>query len=271
MKSSLNNIILSALFVFTTTFLTSCSDEEVQINPTAGLTKISEGFALGAGARVEVWAKDNLFAGLNQVYFALYDSVSGAPITSSHIRLNPVMDMHTMTHSCPVLEPEEEAVNQLFPAEILFTMPSGDMGSWTLELKVHNHVNQRFGKAVFNLNVVSTDPSEVISFKASSGQRYYLSYIFPKGMKVGVNDFEVVAYTFVDNGFVPAENLSIIFTPEMPSMDHGSPNNVDPIYRDNGHYVGRANFTMTGDWRLNLQLSDGETNLGSKYFDIVVH
>lgn len=269
MKSSFNNILLQILFAIA--LFTSCSDNDVQINPTSGLTKITEGFALGAGARVEVWTDEDLFAGINKVYFALYDSVSGEQITSSHIHLNPVMDMHTMTHSCPVLQPEEDAINKLFPAEILFTMPSGEMGDWTLELKVHNHVNQKFGKVIFDIDVAPTDPGKVVSFKSSSGQRYYLSYLFPNKMKVGVNDFELIAYTFVDNGFVPAENLTITFTPEMPSMDHGSPNNVDPTYRANGHYTGKANFTMTGDWRLNLQLTDGETDLGSKYFDIVVN
>jgi hypothetical protein len=70
--------------------------------------------------------------------------------------------------------------------------------------------------------------------------------------------------------FVPVETLSIDFTPEMPAMDHGSPNNVNPAYMASGHYMGKANFTMTGEWRLNLALTDGETSLGTRSFDIVV-
>jgi len=273
MKSSLSNILLSLLYIITLTLaLTSCQDDdEVTADPTAGMKKISSGYALGAAAWVELWAKEDLFAGLNQVYLAAYDSASGKRITDAHIHLNPIMDMMTMTHSCPVLDPEEDAVNELFPTEVLFTMPSGDMGTWSLQVAVHNHHADKYGAALFDIHVNATKPSRVFSFQAASGQRYYCSYLFPNGMKVGVNDFEVIAYTYTSDGFVPAENLSITFTPEMPSMGHGSPNNVSPVYHEKGHYQGKANFTMTGDWRLNLQLSSGETDLGSRYFDVIVN
>ena len=34
----------------------SCTDNEIEIDPTADLTKISEGFAIGAATKVEVWS-----------------------------------------------------------------------------------------------------------------------------------------------------------------------------------------------------------------------
>ena len=51
-----------------------------------------------------------------------------------------------MSHSCPVEEPESEAVKKLFPGGHPFTMPSGDMGSWKLETKIHNHAMDYLGK-----------------------------------------------------------------------------------------------------------------------------
>jgi hypothetical protein len=36
----------------------SCSDDETKINPTEGLTKIGEGYALGAGAKVNMGRED---------------------------------------------------------------------------------------------------------------------------------------------------------------------------------------------------------------------
>jgi hypothetical protein len=271
MKFPFIKILLSLLFTFfVVASFVSCSDQDIDVVPTAGLTKISEAYALGAAAKVEVWAAEELFAGYNQVYFALYDSLTGQPITDSHIHLHPVMEMQMMSHSCPVEEPESEAVKQLFPAAILFTMPSGDMGSWKLETKIHNHINGLFGKASFDINVKSTTPSEVISFQASSGERFYMSYRFPEKQKVGINEFEVIAFTSADGKFVPAENLTMKLTPEMPSMDHGSPNNEDPVHVGKGHYKGKANFTMTGEWRLQLELTTGSSALDSKYFDIVV-
>jgi hypothetical protein len=265
------NIVLPFFVAFFSLFIFSCSDDDLRVEPTAGLVKITEGHAIGAAAKVEVWASDDLFAGYNSIFFALYDSVSGERITDSHIHVNPVMNMQTMSHSCPVEEPESEAVNELFPGAIMFTMPSGDMGTWKLDVGVHNHVNGLFGQVHFDINVKSTDPSRVTSFLAPSGQRYYLSYRFPEKMKVGVNTFEVIAYTFSENDFVPAEDLVINFTPDMPSMDHGSPNNESPVHLSGGHYRGKANFTMTGEWRLNLELVSGSTNLGVKFFDVTVN
>ena len=267
MKSNFYRILLPLLFSL---FVLACSEDETVFNPTTGLVKITEGYALGAGAKVGLWAERDLFAGYNNLYFALYDSVSGKRITDSHIHLKPVMDMGTMSHSCPVEEPAEDAVNELFPAAIMFTMPSGNMGSWTLEVKVHNHETGLFGTAIFDIAVHNATPSAVLSFQSTSGTRYYFGYKFEEPLKVGVNTFDVVAYTYHEGEFVPAEDLTIHLIPEMPSMDHGSPNNEDPVHKSNGHYTGKANFTMTGEWRLNLDIADGETSLGTKYFDVVV-
>ena len=68
----------------------------------------------------------------------------------------------------------------------------------------------------------------------------------------------------------PADSsLSVILTPEMPTMGHGSPNNVNPTHKRLGHYSGKVNFTMTGLWRLNLDYMSGAAVADStQYFDI---
>ncbi|MCK4749963.1 MAG: FixH family protein, partial [Bacteroidales bacterium] len=56
---------------------------------------------------------------------------------------------------------------------------------------------------------------------------------------------------------------------EMPSMDHGSPNNENPVHTENGHYVGKLNFTMTGWWRVHITLKKGDDVIcDDKYMDI---
>lgn len=271
MKLAFIKNILPLLFIFSLSlFSFSCSENEIETVPTAGLVKISEAYALGAAVKIEVWAKEELFAGYNTLQLALYDSLSGRVLTDSHIQIIPTMNMQTMSHSCPVEGPEEEAVNKLFPTAILFTMPSGDMGSWTLEIKVHNHLNESFGTIKFDIHVKNTAPVKVITFQTASGERYYLSYQFPEKQRVGMNDFEVIAYTSKEGKFAPAENLTFQLTPEMPSMDHGSPNNENPTHTAKGHYQGKVNFTMTGEWRLQLELLSGSDVLGTKYFDVMV-
>src|SRR3712207_1763299 len=128
------NIVFTLFLCAITILITSCSEDDTQPNPTAGLIKIADGYALGAGAKIELWAEEELFAGYNKVFFTLYDSATGSPISESHIHLHPMMDMGAMQHGCPVEEPGSISEAQLFPAAIVFTMPSGDMGSWSIDV-----------------------------------------------------------------------------------------------------------------------------------------
>jgi hypothetical protein len=68
----------------------------------------------------------------------------------------------------------------------------------------------------------------------------------------------------------PADNTyTIEITPEMPSMGHGSPNNVNPVNTGNGHYKGKVNFTMTGEWKVNVLVKkDGNAVSKNAYFNI---
>ncbi len=55
----------------------------------------------------------------------------------------------------------------------------------------------------------------------------------------------------------------------MPSMEHGSPNNLNPTDFGNGHYKGKVNFTMTGMWRINIDIYDGTVAKDTTcFFDI---
>lgn len=248
----------------------SCSDDSPAPDPTAALQKLAEGYAYGAATRVELYAREQLFPGYNPVFISLFDSISGTRLENATVRLNPIMTMATMSHSCPVENPTSSAINKIFPGNIVFTMPSGEMGHWDLEVFVENPASGLSGQASLSIEVVPTTPSRVVSFQAENGARYYVSYHFPEKLKVGVNAFDVVVFTLVSGLFVPEENFKIALEPEMPSMDHGSPNNQDPIHTSNGHYSGKVNFTMTGEWRLHLDLHIGGTPLGSKYFDVLV-
>ena len=86
---------------------------------------------------------------------------------------------------------------------------------------------------------------------------------------VGINDFEFTLHKKVSMMSFPADSsyTSTIY-PWMPSMGHGSPNNVDPSHIGMGHYNGDVNFTMTGDWQIKVYLhKNGQTD--STYFDLL--
>lgn len=273
MKKSLY-LLVSVSVLCILVFLASCTKDKTEPNPVEGMTKVAEGYATGAAAKVEVYSKEtSLTTGYTKFYIALYDSVSGKRIDDAHIHLNPMMDMGMMQHSAPFENPvSTEAENHLFPCSVTFIMSSMG-GAWSLEIEVHNHVNDKEGSITLPLTVAEPASSRQKSFTAvHNGAKYFISLISPAAntSKVGINDMEIAIYKKASMMSWPADSsLSVILTPEMPTMGHGSPNNVNPVHVGNGHYKGKVNFTMTGLWRLNLDFMSGTSVADTtQFFDV---
>ena len=242
-------------------FLSSCKKDDAPApDPTAGLKKLTTGFVPGAAAKIEVYTKTtSLATGYNKLYIALYDSISGKRIDAAKIQLMPIMDMGMMKHSAPFENPaSENAVDHLFHCSAIFIMPSS-AGTWTLQIKVHNNVGDKTGVITIPITVIEPLKSTMKSFTAlHDGGKYFVSLIEPSSPKVGINNLEFVIFKKVSMMSFPADSsLSISFVPEMPTMGHSSPNNVNPVHIGNGHYKGKVNFTMTGLWRLNVDFLSG--------------
>lgn len=270
MKRGFHSILLSLfLFSLIVFVLSSCSENEIQIDEDAGKVILYNGFAPGAGARIVILADENLFAGYNPLTIALYDSVTGKVINDAHLHIDPVMTMRGMSHSCPVENPLINAGGTRFSGALFLTMPSTDMSKWKITVSVHNQINGKSGRVSFEPAVLERNPPAYFSF--TSGQRrVFVACHFPLAPHSGVNEVEFVAFMKTAEGFVPAANLAFSVSPAMPSMDHGSPNNIDPAHAGAGHYKGSVNFTMTGQWKLNVIVMEGASELVRSTFDVVV-
>lgn len=239
--------------------ITGCSKDNME--PAAPekipYTKMAEGQALGAGVKVELYTEKSFTTGYNNVYFALYDSISGKQLEKAQITLLPMMDMGTMKHSSPVEQPTASAAHKLFPGAVVFTMPSGEMGTWTIDVQVS--ANGKQGKITLPVTVAAPAVARIKSFVSKiDNAKFIVAYIQPAAPKVGVNDMEVAVFKSKNMMEFPADSsLTLTLTPEMPTMGHGSPNNVNPVHTTKGHYRGKANFTMTGLWYLHLDFTVG--------------
>lgn len=265
------NILLLAICSI---YIYSCkkNDDKVIIqDPITGYIKLSSGYAIGAATRIEIYAADSPFTGYNKLYIALLDSVSNKYVEQAEIQLTPLMTMSTMSHSAPYENPSANtAINKLFPCSVSFIMPSSS-GEWSLSVNVQNHENLKSGTGTFVFNVKDPTAARMFSFiSLSDSGKYFVSFISPAKLIVGINDFEIVINKKLSMMMFPADSsLSISFVPTMPSMGHSSPNNVDPVYIGNGHYRGKANFTMTGGWRMSFIFKSGFATADSThYFDI---
>ena len=272
-------IISKILFIFILSVLfVSCKDEvEIShVNPVEGLTKLQSGYAPGAAVKVEIWGKKNFFMGYNKLTVILLDSVSNDTIKDAHIHFMPVMTMGSgmmaMQHACPVENPDEEAVNGAFSGAAAFVMPTSTDGTWKLNVAVHNHSTDKEGTAAFDITVdnPATAVMSVFTATTSDASKLVLSLVEPSTPKVGMNDIEFTLHRKETMMSWPADSTyTIEITPEMPSMGHGSPNNVNPVHTANGHYKGKVNFTMTGEWKVNVVVKkDGTTVSNNAYFTI---
>lgn len=268
---------LFIVFAVSISILSSCQkDNSIEIeDPKNKLVKIADAFAIGSSAKVELWSDTELKTGYQKLFIALSDSVSGKVLNRSSVQILPMMDMDIngtkMSHSAPLENPENiDAENTLFACAAVFTMPSsGESGKWRMIVLVKKEGQTKYGKAEMTIQVKQSDPDRVKNITAADGSKLIIAYISPSSPKVGVNDFEIVVFKKQDMMTFPAENnYSINMTPEMLSMGHGSPNNVNPALTKNGHYKGKVNFTMTGDWRINLELNK-EGKSTSMFFDLL--
>lgn len=267
------SVHLLLAFMITASVFVSCGKDDItEPNPTEGLNMLAEGYATGAAAKVQLYMKEaTITTGYTQFYIQLLDSVTGKRIEDAHIHLTPWMDMGMMQHSAPYENPEsEEAINHLFPCSVTFIMSSMG-GTWTLKIDVHNHLNNKEGSVTFPITVNEPTRSKQKSFTAQhNGAKYFISLIEPSKPKVGINDMEIAIYKKASMTSWPADSsLSVVLVPEMPTMGHGSPNNVNPVHIGKGHYKGKVNFTMTGLWRLNLDFMSGAAVADTtQYFDV---
>lgn len=265
-------VLLSAAII------TGCSsdDSPQSPNPPApvplNLVKIDSGSAAGAKAIVALYAASSLKTGYNELYAAVYDSATGAAITDAHVSFMPMMDMGTMVHSAPYENPGSAVVNgKWFRGAVVFIMPSSGMMGWTVEVHVHNHSapGEPEGMAEFNDLSVSDNGTKYKTIGTADGSRLYLSYIEPASPVVGINDLEFTVHKRNTMMSYPADSsYTTTIYPWMPSMGHSSPNNVNPAHYKAGHYKGKVNFTMTGDWQIKVYLQkNGQTD--STYFDLI--
>jgi len=271
------NIIKHLLILLMVVFTGSCSKDDTGFPDQSKYIKINDVVTSGSGFDVQFYSGDSLFVGYNKVYFKVTDKSSGQTVTDATIGLHPLMDMGTFKHACPVENPAENPDSEgYFNGAVLFSMP-GFNNSWSLSVSID--ANGIKDTAFFPLSkVVATNPVKkiVVIDSLSNGKgswiitKHPVSLVEPAEWKVGQNTFEITVHTMASMmNFPCCSEMTIEIIPEMPSMGHGSPNNVNPVLTSNGHYAGKVNFTMTGAWRVNLVFRKGDRVIGrNAYFDI---
>lgn len=242
-------------------------------NPAANLKKLGETYIAGAAAKAIVYADKDLQTGYNAIYVMFYDSLSNTLLTDGHCELETEMTMSAMTHASPVESPESPKPDKgLYKGAAVFQMASGSMGSWKLFIHYHNHKNDQEGEGELAITVGTPSVARIATLSASDSTILLVSLVKPATTKEGLNDFEILINKKETMMSFPAiTDYTVEITPEMPSMGHGSPDNVNPVHTANGHYTGKVNLTMNGLWRIHIKLKKNNVVMHDQfYFDITL-
>ncbi len=254
--------ILAIIVVGLMVVFSSCnSAEDVAPDLTDDLveitTHVTDDLSIG------IYAPEQLFVGYNEITVEVKDT-DGNPL-SGEISVVPMMDMTTMSHSCP-LETENNTLSEgIYTFNVVFVMPSGEMGSWHIDFTINGT------EVSVPVEVISPELSRLVSFTSDmdGSTKYFVAFLGPKEPAVGKNELEIAVFERKGMMEWPAvPGLAFEVEPWMVSMDHGSPNNVAPVDVGEGHYEGTVNFTMTGDWQIRLTMKEGKEVCGTPYFDL---
>ncbi len=267
-KIKMKNIFL-AMFIASIS-LVSCKKEELNPNPTVPIAPVIVNYTtLGTDttANNEIVTLYSLTSeiktGYNKTFITVKD-LSGIAITNATVVFEPLMDMGMMQHASPVENPIYNSDIEKYEGVVIYTMSSLS-GVWTLGVNVN-------GSSVsFGITVLESPTQVVRSFTGTDGEIYIITLVPPSTWNVGMNELEIMINKKTSMMSFPADNdFTAVLTPEMVSMAHGSPNNISPVLVGNGHYKGTVNLTMTGDWRLHLELSKAGVIINTDaYLDIL--
>ncbi|AZQ65262.1 hypothetical protein EI427_23905 [Flammeovirga pectinis] len=225
-------------------------------------------------------AKENLSEGVNNVAFEVEGTSTLTTGGTWQIVPKMTMMMNGMTHkhSTPIRGFEDATESFSGKGQILFVMPTVEMGVWEIEVQ---YILEETPLATWTMPLtvaavkfLTEDPAykTVINLPiADSDNKIIMGYNFIENGNnpaVGSNNYEILAFKRIPSmghghleTYVPYTDLTFGVTPHMPSMDHGSPNNVDPVASTDGVYTGVVNFSMLGDWQLKLNVVDNDTVL----------
>jgi hypothetical protein len=247
----------SILLLLTVLAFASCSSDSTEptVDELDGLSKFKE--ITNTTHTIELYKHmSGLEQGFNEVAFRIKDNSTGKYVKNATASWMPVMHMTSMTHSCPKSAIEKEsAEGTLYEGYLVFQMAQNATEYWDLEIKYTIDGTAYSVKSV--IDVPASTKQKVSTFKGTDGTKYIVAYAEPHHPKVAVNDIEVAIFKMQDMmNFPVADNLKLKIDPRMPSMgNHSSPNNVDLTQTAaGGLYKGKMSLTMTGYWKINLQL-----------------
>ncbi len=239
-------------------FAMSCKKENASINntnETEGLTLVKT-IANGTQSINLYAANGKLTVGYNKVFLQIKNA-DGSFVNNAQLSWKPLMQMMSMQHACPYSAITKVAnTNSFYEGYIVFQMAGNATEYW--ELKLDYTIGSTAYTATSKIDVTSASKRNLVSFLGTDNARYIVALVSPTNPKVAVNDMQAMVFKMQDMMTFPVvDGYTVKIDPRMPGMgNHGSPNNVHLTQNANKIYAGKLSLTMTGYWKINLQLAN---------------
>lgn len=263
MKFSFKTIFALLAMAFLVISCRTSDDDPINaVNPNTeieGLLKIKE--VTNDTHVIELYSKSGTTTlGYNDIKLRIKNKSTNQYEKNATITWKPMMHMTSMMHSCPNSTVQKvTSDSSLYSGYIVFQMPENATEYW--DLKIDYTIGSTTYTATTIINVPVETKKTVNSFMGSDGVKYVMAYIDPKSPKVATNDMTLGVWKMQDmNNFPVVDGYTVKVDPRMPGMgNHSSPNNVHATQTAAGKlYNGKLSLTMTGYWKINLQLVKGD-------------
>lgn len=255
-------LTISALLVFAISCDSSDNnDPELDLIPINSVTV--------DGYTVSLEAPNELEIGANQLFWKIKQGDD--TITPQSFTISPIMDMATMSHSTPFDQPETDAIDDSYLSNLaVFIMPSGDMGSWTINFQFTTQSGSDIsGEMPVNVN----SSWKIMNTEDDNGKKYFVTWFEPQRPMSGNNDLTFLVHTRETMMSFPAvSDAELIVYPYMDmggGTGHSTPF-TPPVATGNGFYEGDINYSMSGLWTTTVELVVENDTLPEMVFEYSV-
>ncbi|SMO75643.1 FixH family protein [Gracilimonas mengyeensis] len=221
------------------------------------------------GYTISLEAEKEPETGANTLYWKLEQN--GNIITPQSISIQPMMDMGDMMHSAPYNQPKTaEEDDRYFKNMAVFIMPSGSMGSWTINFEITTPTDEMISGEI-PVEVASS--WKLTSVRDDNDKVYFITWYAPQKPVTGQNDLTFLIHTRESMMNFPAvEDLVLDVYPYM-DMGGGSGHSTDftnPVATGDGFYEGDINYSMSGTWTTSVVLVAANDTLPEVVFEYSV-
>ncbi|RXK81974.1 hypothetical protein [Filimonas effusa] len=258
-----NKITYPLLALFVSLFALSCSKDSStpDTNETADLQQV---ITLSNDTHeLELYtANGSFYSGYNEIFLRIKNK-DGSFVNNASVTWVPTMQMASMRHSCPYSAVAKTSnTHSLYGGSIIFQMASNDAEHW--ELAISYTIDGQPYTALGRIMVREATKRTINVFRGTDNVNYILALVAPAKPQVAQNVMSAVLYKAEGmSGYTVVNNFKVKIDPRMPGMNnHSSPNNRDLVQAAaGGLYEGLLSLTMTGYWKINLQLEDASGNV----------